>query len=122
MHLFIAKSDKGIIVPVEENKLIFWNKLLGDYEKQDMCFKVTIELVGKNINQAQEKLYNAFIIRASEHYGNSFYEMETMLHILKPMDINKRAIPVERWSTTQLNAFIDKANSLLLEVDSTFKF
>lgn len=122
MHLFIAKFFKGRILPVEEKKLVFWNKLLKDYEDKDMCFKVTIEVVGKNINGAQKSLYNAFIYRASDHFGNSFNDMKIMLHILEPRDPTGILVPIERWSTDQLNRFIDEANVMLLGISSDFKF
>lgn len=79
MHQFICKAQGGNIVPLEQNKRNLLNKVLRSYEELDMKFKVTIEVIVKNINEQQISLYNAFIIKASDHFGNTFIEMENIL-------------------------------------------
>lgn len=121
MHVFICKSKDGNIIPNALNKKAFLRKLLNSYEELDMKFKVTIEVIEKNINDQQISLYNAFIIKASNHFGISFREMELMLKALYPMDhIANDYKPKNKWTTVDLNNFIEQASALLAE--QGFKF
>lgn len=122
MHQFISKAQRGSIVPVEHNKQKLFLKLLKSYEELNMKFKVTIEVLSKDINQSQVSLYNAFIIKASENFGSSFQDMAVALLQLQPKDINGNFKDISKWNTSELQDFIDKANALLLEADSDFKF
>lgn len=124
MHQFIVNAQSGTIVPVEHNKQKLFSKLLNSYEAMNMSFKITIEVLSKDINQSQVSLYNAFILRTAEHFGSTFNDMEMALTQLHPLnsfkvDDYKR---VDKWNTSELQDFINKANALLLEADSDFKF
>ncbi len=72
-----------------------------------MSFKLSIEPIQKNINEQQESLYKAFILKAANHFGNTFPEMENILRNLMPEG------PRERWSTNQLDDFITKSTAYL---------
>ena len=122
MHQFNCRSSGGKIVPLDDFKQKFFTKLLNHYEQLGMNFKVTIEILSKDVNTNQISLYNAFIIRASQHFGNTFEEMQNELMRFFPLDIELNKKPVEKWNSKELNDFIDKANALLLEADSDFKF
>ena len=118
MNQFICNSVKGKIVPVQINKEQLLNKLLNSYEELGMKFKLTIEVIEKNINREQISLYNAFIIQASKHFGNTFEEMEFLLMRFHPIaqgEDKKHKKPLKRWNTNDLNSFIDKASALLSE-------
>ena len=123
MHQFICKSVKGTIVPVQENKVKLLNKLLNSYDEFDMKFKVTIEVIVKNINEQQISLYNAFILKAADHFGNTFIEMELILLHFHPRQLNpsgKWTKPLYKWTTKELDHFISQASALLAE--QGFKF
>jgi len=122
MHQFVCKSIRGVITPNSFLKEKLFHKLLKSYEDLGMNFKVTIELTSKNINESQVQLYNAFIIRASEHFGNTFAEMATILETLHPINIGGEVKPIEKWSSLDLDTFINQANVLLLDASSDFKF
>lgn len=109
MHQFICKAREGKAIPTEQNKLAFLEKVLKYYEERNMTFKLQIEPIEKNINENQEKLYKAFILKASDHYGVTFKEMEFLVERFMPEG------PRERWSSEQLNNFINKASSVLSE-------
>lgn len=121
MHSFICKSVRGSLVPEQSNKIKFLQKLLNSYEQLDKKFKVTIEVIDKNLNESQLSLYNAFIIKASQHFGNTFKDMEEILFRFFPIDIdtNKPKFVV-KWTTAELNTFIQQASALLAE--QGFKF
>ncbi len=119
MHIFICKSVRGKIVPEQSNKVAFMQKLLNRYEELDKKFKVTFELIEKNINEQQINLYNAFIVKASNHFGTHFSEMEKILFHLFPIEDNVKQ-PISKWTTRELDTFINQASALLAE--QGFKF
>lgn len=123
MNQFICNAVGGIIVPLQPNKIQLLNKLLNSYEQLGMKFKLTIEVIEKNINQQQISLYNAFIIEASKHFGNTFGEMEFLLMRFHPIvqgNDKRYKKPLKRWNTNDLNTFINQASALLTE--QGFKF
>lgn len=115
MHQFICKVIEGKIVPLQSSKVDLLNKVLNTYEDLHKTFKLTIEYIEKNINEQQLSLYNAFIVKASNHFGNSFAEMEDILERFYPKDII-----VSKWTTPELNKFIDEATALLAEQGFSF--
>lgn len=99
-------------------------KVLKGYEDLDKKFKVTFELIEKNLNEHQISLYNAFILKASNHFGNSFQEMENLLYRFKPYSIDelggKFATPISKWTSKELTQFIDEATALLAKQGFSF--
>lgn len=125
MHQFICKSAQGKIVPEQDTKRKLYHKLLKSYEEQNMRFKVTIEVIKKNVNESQLSLYRAFIVKAHLHFGNTYEEMEQALKRFYPkndLSINDNYKPLDKWNSSDLDNFINQANALLLEADSDFKF
>lgn len=124
MHHFICKAVQGNIVPEQSNKIGLFKKLINSYEEQNIRFKVTIEIPQKKINENQEGLYNAFILTASSHFGNTFQQMEIALKRFYPLNsFHARDYkPIDKWTSKELTDFIDKASACLLEADSDFKF
>ena len=97
------------------------NKLLNSYSELDKSFKLTIEVIEKNINEQQISLYNAFIIKASEHFGNTFQEMENILKRFWPKWVDIEGIKEPKdWVKGDLENFINQASALLAE--QGFKF
>ena len=118
MHKFICTSVGGKIVPQRTSKQPFFLKLLGSYESLNKKFLVTIQVLEKEINEQQITLYNAFILRAADHFGNSFVEMQNLLVIFHPPDIHDglaKPKPVTNWTTSELNIFIHEASAHLAE-------
>lgn len=119
MHQFICKVVGGKIVPLQTNKSNLLNKLLNSYEQTDMKLKLTIEVVEKNINEQQISLYKAFIIKASEYFGVGFDDMEKMLFHLFPKGVYNNGTVLEKpnskWTTKELDNFINQASALLAE-------
>lgn len=109
MHQFICKAQSGESIPTELNKQKLLKKILKFYEEANITYKLQIEPIEKNINESQQALYKAFILKAADHFGTSFPEMEVLLQNLMPEG------PRERWSTNQLNDFINKSGSYLSE-------
>ena len=121
MHKFICNSVGGRIVPQRTSKRQFFSKLLGSYESLNKNFMVTIEIIEKNINEQQIKLYHAFIHKAAEHFGNTFMEMSVLLLNFHPnIDGAEWPKSVDSWTTSELNIFIEQASALLAE--QGFKF
>jgi hypothetical protein len=120
MHQFICKYVKGKIVPIQENKLKRLERLLNSYGELDKKFKVTIEIIEKNINEQQISLYNAFIIKAANHFGNTFNEMEIILKRFWPRYDMNTIKALNKWTTKELDTFINQASALLAE--QGFKF
>lgn len=120
MHQFICKVVGGKIVPLQHNKEKLLKTLLADYERLGMKLKLTVEVIEKNINEQQISLYKAFIIKASNHFGNTFREMEIILIRFYPINSEGYKISLNKWTPKQLNDFIDKASALLTE--QGFKF
>ena len=123
MHQFHCKAVEGKIVPLQPNKILFLEKLLKSYEELNKNFKVTIEVIEKNINSEQESLYKAFITKASNHFGNTYQEMENILKRFWPLNsFHMRDYkPREKWTTTELNLFIEQSSALLAEHGFTFQ-
>lgn len=121
MHIFICKAVGGKIVPQQSNKKEFFEKLINSYQELNMSFTVSIEPVQKNINEAQIALYRAFILKASEHFGNSFQEMESLLKSFYPIEDIGSYKPITNWSTKELTNFIDEASALLSEQGFNFE-
>jgi hypothetical protein len=102
MHQFICKVKGGVITPLSPFQVKLLNKILDTYETQNKTIKVSFEFIDKNINEAQHKLYKAFVLKAADHFGNIYPEMQDIL-------------PVDRWSSEQLNLFITKSTAYLAE-------
>lgn len=125
MHQFICKSVEGTIVPTQENKLKLLKKILDSYSSNGKSFKLTIESYEKNINEQQISLYNAFILKAADHFGNTFQEMEYILKRFWPKKFNSiygtdTYKGVDYWNTKELDDFINQSSALLAE--QGFKF
>lgn len=126
MHKFLVKVVSGKIVPVQPSKDKLLNKMLKDYEALNKKFYITLEDVQKDINQNQTALYRAYIIKSAEYFGYTYHEMEKVLkELIHPINIESNdpdylTIPVERWSSAQLDNFLNQANSVLSE--HGFKF
>lgn len=129
MHQFICKAVEGKIVPLQPSKIDLLNKILNRYESLDKKFKITIESIEKNVNQSQISLYTAFIVKAANHFGNSYNEMENILKRFHPMnspqgrDSNEIDYykPINKWTSKELTQFIDEASALLAEQGFIFK-
>lgn len=111
MHSFICKTDGDHIIPIGSSKQSLLDKLKKDYKDRDIIFKVTIQIVEKNLNKEQVKLYKAFILKAADHFGNDFGEMQSLLKRFFPDE----DLPVERWNTKELDTFITKSTAFLAE-------
>ena len=122
MHIFICSSVGGKITPQQTNKQALFKKLIDAYGKNNHTYKVTIEKIEKNINEAQTKLYNAFIVKASDHFGNTFTEMQNMLSRFHPIDVYTGLHkPISEWTSKEVNKFIDLSSALLAEHGFHFK-
>jgi hypothetical protein len=115
MHQFICKVKGGVITPLSPFQVKLLNKILDTYETQNKTIKVSFEFIDKNINEAQHKLYKAFVLKAADHFGNIYPEMQDILKVFYPEDVNGEKIPVDRWSSEQLNLFITKSTAYLAE-------
>lgn len=121
MHQFKCKAQGGNIVPLEHNKEKLLSKLLKYYEDDNKVFKITLEIVEKRISNDQISVYNAFVIKSSEHFGNTFKEMEKLLFHFYPISIDtNEPIPVRLWSKGHLDKFISQATAHLSQFG--FKF
>lgn len=119
MHQFICKSVGGIIVPLQKSKIDLLKKVLFTYEDLNKKFKVTIEYIEKNVNESQISLYNAFMLKASTHFGNSFQEMEILLSAFVPKEAGWTK-PINKWTSKELTQFIDEASAVLAEQGFSF--
>jgi hypothetical protein len=115
MHQFISKAQSGRIIPTEPNKRKLLSRILDSYENQNISFKITIEPIEKNINESQRKLYDAFILKAADHFGNTYSEMQDILRRFYPINARGEDIPLNRWSSQQLDLFITKSTAFLAE-------
>lgn len=118
MHQFICKAVEGKAVPLQQSKSNLLKKLLDSYENLNMKFKLTIEVIDKDINASQISLYKAFILKASKHFGNTYEEMESLLKRFYPISQNgdvKYKKPINKWTSKELTEFIDNASALLAE-------
>ena len=113
MHKFICKIREGIIVPLDSKKQKLFNKVLNSHEINENTVLITIEQSSKPVNVNQEKLYKAFILKASDYFGNQYFEMEALMIDYYPKDDDGTPIEVSRWKSYQLNQFIDKAMAVL---------
>lgn len=115
MHIFIVEVQRGKLVPVDSSKQKLFDKIIHHYQEKSESFKITIENISKKINVEQQKLYNAFIIKASEHFGVSFKEMEKMLIRHFPLDTDGNLLSVSQWTSADLDRFINLSTALLSE-------
>ncbi len=99
-------------------------KVLKSYEDLDKKFKVTFELIEKNLNEHQISLYNAFILKAANHFGNSFVEMEVLLSAYHPkmtkVPFEKWTKTIDKWTTLELDTFINQASASLAKEGFSF--
>jgi translation initiation factor 2 alpha subunit (eIF-2alpha) len=109
MHQFFCEVDGNDFVPIDSKKRELLNKIKKDYKNRNMTVKVTLEIVQKQINTEQEKLYKAFILKAADHFGTDFLYMANLLIGFAPDK------PTSRWTTAELNKFIDQASAHLAE-------
>lgn len=121
MHQFHCRYINGKITPLQPNKISFLEKLLKSYEELNKNFKVTIEVIEKNINSEQESLYKAFIMKASNHFGNTYQEMEIILKRFHPINTDNSIKNISKWTTTELSLFIEQSSALLAEHGFTFQ-
>jgi 5'(3')-deoxyribonucleotidase len=123
MHQFICKVKDRKLVPINSKKVKLLNDMISDYERLGMTVKITLETsAGSNINISQISLYKVFILNAADHFGNSFKEMEDILKHFHPLNSFGDVVLVDNWKNKDLDDFINKANALLLDADSDFKF
>lgn len=124
MHSFICKTQQGKIVPVESNKERFFNKLINSYGELDKKYKVSIELIEKNVNEEQQRLYKAFILKVASHFGNDFKTTQDMLKRYFPKsmdDIGWNDKPLNQWTSEDLNVFIHQSCEFLAEYGFQFE-
>lgn len=114
-HLFTCKAKSGQLVPTSLAKEQLLKKLLDHYERVGTTFTIKIEEELPNINGQQEKLYKAFVLKAASHFGSNFGDMQKTLYPFFPTDEFGEKIMPQRWSTPQLNTFIDQASAKLVE-------
>jgi len=98
------------LTPLSSQQEKLLQKLLLKYEEDNVTVKVTYEIVVKNINEQQKSLYKAFIIKAADHFGDTFNGMENKLKRFMPEDKN-----LSKWSTKELDDFINKSTFFLAE-------
>lgn len=122
MIKFLCKTVKGEIEPLQSSKKKSFQRIINNYEDLNKKYIITIESIEKEINDDQKKLYNAFILQASQQYGTTFRNMQNMLKRFHPIDVDNpnQYIPIDRWKTTHLNNFINQASELL--ASNGFKF
>lgn len=107
MHQFKCKVVGGRLVPTSPMKQNMLKRMLSSYEAQGKIITLTLEEASKNISAEQQKLYKAFIVKAANHFGNDYHEMEQLLEIYKPDK------PMQRWTSEDLDLFIHKSTALL---------
>ena len=115
MHIFKCKSQSGRLIPADSSKTRLFHKLLDNYERQDIIVTVTMEVKSKVINSNQEGLYKAFIIKAADHFGNQFGEMQDLLIQFYPLDNDGNKKNVSRWNSKELDDFMNKAIAILAQ-------
>lgn len=115
MHKFLVNFRGRQMVSTEIDKQNFLDRLLDDYENRNITVSVSIEIPTKRINQDQSKLYKAFILKASNHFGTDFPDIHKALKVLHPLDEEGEYIPISKWNTYQLNNFINQASSYMAE-------
>lgn len=123
MHIFICEAKGGSIKPTTLAKQKFLLKLLDSYEEQNMRFKITIENISKDLNEAQMSLYKALVLKVSDYAGTTYSETEDDLRQFFPIDVlsdNNTYLPVAKWSSADLDNFISKVISCI--DDDNFKF
>ena len=110
-------------MPVDNRAKQIFEKMTDHYKEFDKTFKISIEDSNKEINVNQKGLYRAFVNSAADYFGNEYHEMEKLLDSFKPnksFHLPDGKIPVENWSTSQLDDFINKATAHLAQFG--FKF
>jgi hypothetical protein len=123
MHIFICESKDGSLKPTTLAKQKFLLKLLNSYQEQNIRFKITIENISKDLNEAQMSLYKAFVVKVSDYYGNTYSETEQILTQFFPIDIlsdNNKYLAVADWKSADLDIFLSKSISFI--DDDNFKF
>lgn len=120
MHSFNVKIRGRKLVATDSTKQNFLDRLLDDYDNRQITLKVSIEIPEKHINQNQWKLYKAFILKAANHFGTDFEEMHHILKNLRPVDFAGNPVEISRWTSKQLNDFIDQASSYLAQYGFNF--
>jgi len=121
MHQFIVKVEGGKLIAVLPQQQSRLDKVIDYYEKNKKSIKVTFEIVSKDITVAQHSLFNAFVLKASEHFGVEYEECLTYLEHLYPKDIEgKIKSDYKSWKHSEMQIFIEKASAFLAEYG--FKF
>lgn len=123
MFRFIAKASKGKIKPLKPSNEKTLEKILSESESLNKKLIITIEYVEKKVNNSQISLYRAFIIKSSEAYGCTYSHMENLLKQFHPKEEDlKTNIPIEKWTSKQLDSFINQASEVLSSNNENFKF
>jgi len=123
MYQFIVKIKSGKFIPTLDKQKKILDKILNYYEHNQTSLKVTIEIVEKNINESQISLYKAFVIKASNHFGNTFKEMQMILENFHPMVETPNSLQpksFEKWTSKELDTFINQATAFLAEYGFNF--
>lgn len=121
MHTFkCIVGDSGHPAPITPSQKKLFYKLLESYRDINKTFTVIISDDSKYLSPEQIKVYNAFIWKAADHFGNTFPEMQTLLSKFQPSNNPGEEIPIRKWNTQQLNTFIDKASSHLAQYGFNF--
>jgi len=122
MRSFICKVQGGKIVPLVPSQERTFKKILNDAETYNRTLIFSIEEVEKTLTPKQIKMYQAYIVKASEHFGSTFIEMEKELFRFFPVDVEaKTKKSVEKWTTAELEQFIISCNKKLGEFGFQFK-
>ena len=108
MNHFVGKIKGGELAPLSSHQKGLLKKLLSTYENNNTLVKVTYEIVAKNINQQQKSLYRAFIVKAADYFGDDYKSMEDKIERFKP-----KGIHIDKWSSKDLDDFINKSSSFL---------
>jgi hypothetical protein len=120
MHKFLVKIRDRKLLATDLSKQDFLERLLDSYADRNIVVSITFEVPEKDINEGQVKLYRAFILKAAEHFGTDFREMQQILKNLEPTDASGNRLPLKKWSTNNLNTFIDRSSSYLSEYGFNF--
>jgi hypothetical protein len=122
MSQFICKVDKeGNFVPLLSQHKERLERMIGHYSMTGKSVVITIEPVEKDISEAQQHLYKAFILSVADYFGVSFNEAVSYIEHLSPHDVKGNLnIDYTSWKHRELQTFIDKASAFLAEYG--FKF
>ena len=120
MHKFNVEIRGRKLFATDPSKQDFLDRLQDDYENRKIVVQVSFEIPLKDINADQERLYRAFIVKAADHFGNEFGEMQQMLMQFWPiqpsgiMNYMERK-PVSKWTSKDLDDFINKSSAHLAQ-------